>query len=61
MKISKKSGIAISLLIGLAVALIIVLHQNPDPNADMQQELLKKAFVGIFRKGGHKLPPFLLE
>lgn len=43
MKISKKCGIAISFLVGLAVALIIVLHRNPDPNADMQQELLKKA------------------
>ncbi len=42
MKISKKIGIAISFLIGLVVAVIVVLHKNPDPNVDVQMELLKK-------------------
>jgi len=40
MKISKKAGIAIFLLIALLMALIIVLHQNP--GADPQEEIWKK-------------------
>lgn len=42
MKISKKGGILIFSLLGFALAVIIVLHQNPGPAADPQQELLKK-------------------
>ena len=42
MKISKRSGIAIFSLTGLALAMIIVMHQNRGPDADPQQELMKK-------------------
>ncbi|MCI8286554.1 MAG: ABC transporter permease [Lachnospiraceae bacterium] len=42
MKISKKSGITIFSLLGLLMAVIIVVHQNPGPSADPQEELLKK-------------------
>lgn len=42
MKISKKGGILIFSLLGFALAVIIILHQNPGPAADPQQELLKK-------------------
>lgn len=42
MKISKKAGIAIFSLIGLVMAVIIIVHQNPGPSADPQQELIKK-------------------
>lgn len=42
MKISKRSGIAIFSLTGLALAMIIVMHQNRGPDADPQQELIKK-------------------
>lgn len=42
MKISKKGGILIFSLLGFVLAVIIVLHQNPGPAADPQQELLKK-------------------
>lgn len=40
MKISKKVGIAIFLLVALLMTLIIVLHHNP--GADPQEEILKK-------------------
>lgn len=42
MKISKKGGILIFSLLGFALAVIILLHHNPGPAADPQQELLKK-------------------
>ncbi len=40
MKISKKGGITIFLLLALVMAVIIVVHDNP--GADRQEELLKK-------------------
>lgn len=42
MKISKKSGILVFSLLGFLLAVIIILHHNPGPAADPQQELLKK-------------------
>lgn len=42
MKISKRGGIAIFSSIGILMGLIIVLHQNPGPSANPQEELLKK-------------------
>lgn len=42
MKISKKGGIAIFSLLGLILAIVIIVHQNPGPAADPQQELIKK-------------------
>ena len=42
MKISKKGGIAIFSLLGLALAVIIIVHENTGPAADPQQELIKK-------------------
>lgn len=42
MKISKKSGIAIFSSIGFLMALVVILHQNPGPGANPQEELLKK-------------------
>lgn len=42
MKIRKKGGIAIFWLAGLVMAIVIIVHQNPGPSADPQQELLKK-------------------
>lgn len=42
MKISKKGGIAIFCLVGLLMAVIIIVHQNRGPAADLQEELLKK-------------------
>lgn len=42
MKISKKGGIAIFSLMGLILAVIIIVHQNPGPGADPTQELIKK-------------------
>lgn len=42
MKISKKGGIFLFSLAGLLMALAIVIHQNPGPSADPQEELLKK-------------------
>ena len=42
MKISKKGGITIFSLTGLVLAIIIIVHQNPGPAADPQQELIKK-------------------
>ncbi|MCR5754729.1 MAG: ABC transporter permease [Acetatifactor sp.] len=40
MKISKRGGIIIFLAVALAMAAVIILHQNP--GADMQEELWKK-------------------
>ena len=46
MKISKKIGIALFCTVGFLLALVIVLHQNP--NADPTQELVKKVMsVGV--------------
>lgn len=42
MKIHKKGQIAIFSLLGLAAAIVIIVHQNPGPGADPRQELLKK-------------------
>lgn len=42
MKISKKSGITIFVVIAVIMATIIIVHQNPGPTADPQQELWKK-------------------
>lgn len=42
MKISKKVGVTIFSLVGLVMALIIVLHQNPGHAADPTEELIKK-------------------
>lgn len=42
MKISKKGGIAIFSVMGLILAVIIIVHQNPGPGADPTQELIKK-------------------
>ncbi len=42
MKISKKGGIFLFSLAGLLMAFSIVIHQNPGPSADPQEELLKK-------------------
>lgn len=42
MKISKKAGIAIFSLLGLAMAAIIIAHQNNGPGANPQEELVKK-------------------
>lgn len=42
MKLSKKGGITIFCLVGLLMAVIIIVHQNRGPDADLQEELLKK-------------------
>lgn len=40
--ISKKGGVAIFSLLGLLMAVIIIVHQNPGPSADPGEELTKK-------------------
>lgn len=42
MKISKKVGISIFSLVGVLLAVIIIVHRNPGPGADPQEELIKK-------------------
>ncbi|MCM1025739.1 MAG: ABC transporter permease [Roseburia sp.] len=42
MKISRKGGTAIFSLMGLALAVMIIIHQNPGPDVDPQLELVKK-------------------
>ncbi len=42
MKISRKRGIAIFCLMGLAMAALVIIHQNTGPEADHQEELIKK-------------------
>lgn len=42
MKLSKKGGIALFSLAGLAMAAVIIAHQNIGPSADPQQKLVKK-------------------
>ncbi len=42
MKISRKRGIAIFCLMGLAMAVLVIIHQNTGPEADHQEELIKK-------------------
>ena len=62
MKISKKGGIALFSLAGLFMAVLIIVHQNPGPGADPQEELMKKilscgmilASCIIFAKGYDK-------
>lgn len=40
--ISKKAGITIFTLLGLLMAVLIIVHQNPGPSADPREELMKK-------------------
>ncbi|MGN0167168.1 MAG: ABC transporter permease [Acetatifactor sp.] len=40
--ISKKAGITIFSLMGLLMAVIIIVHQNPGPSANPREELVKK-------------------
>ena len=69
MKISKKAGILIFSMLGLALAMIILLHQNNDPGVNPQQELLKKliscsvivASCIIFAKGYDKFTTLPVE
>ncbi len=69
MKISKKAGILIFSLLGLALAMIILLHQNNDPGVNPQQELLKKlisctviaASCIVFAKGYDKFTTLPVE
>lgn len=42
MKVSKKTGITIFVVVGVIMATIIIVHQNPGPAADPQEELWKK-------------------
>lgn len=42
MRISKKNGIIIYLIVAVIMATIIIVHQNPGPAADPQEELWKK-------------------
>ena len=42
MRISRKRGIAIFCLMGLAMAVLVIIHQNTGPEADHQEELIKK-------------------
>ena len=42
MRIRKKGGIIIFSLLGLLMAVVIIVHQNPGPSANPQEELLKK-------------------
>lgn len=46
MKISKKAGIATAIVVSLVMILVIALHQNRDPFADRQEELIKKIISG---------------
>ena len=69
MKISKKVGISIFCLLGLLLAVIIIVHQNPGPGADPQEELIKKIvscaviFLSciIFAKGYDKFTTLPVE
>ena len=42
MRISKKNGIILFSALGLLMAIVIIVHQNPGPSADPQEELIKK-------------------
>ncbi len=42
MKISKRMGIIIAILISLAMIAVIIIHQNTGPGVDHQEELAKK-------------------
>lgn len=42
MKISKKAGVTVFSLVGLLMAVVIIVHQNTGPDADPEQELIKK-------------------
>lgn len=69
MKISKKSGITIFCLVGLLMAVIIITHQNRGPDANQQEELLKKVISCamilisciIFAKGYEKFTTLPVE
>lgn len=69
MKISKKLGISIFSLLGLLLAVIIIVHQNPGPGADPKEELVKKIisctviFISciIFAKGYDKFTTLPVE
>ena len=47
MKISRKRGIAIFCLMGLAMAVLVIIHQNTGPEADHQEELIKKILTCV--------------
>ncbi len=47
MKISRKRGIAIFCLLGLAMAVLVIIHQNTGPEADHQEELIKKILTCV--------------
>ena len=51
MKISKKVSIALFSAVGLVMAAIIIVHQNPGPIADPTQELVKKIISFAFILG----------
>ena len=69
MKVSKKGGIAVFSLLGLLMAAAIVLHQNPGPSANPQEELLKKiiscamilAACGVFARWYEKFTTVPVE
>ena len=41
-KVSKKTGISLFITVAVIMAAIIIFHENPGPEADPQQELVKK-------------------
>ena len=44
MKLGKKGGIAIFTLLGIALAVVVILHQNLGPGANPREEFIKKVF-----------------
>lgn len=69
MKISKRGGIALFSVLGLLMAVIIIVHQNPGPGVDRQEELVKKilscgvilASCILFAKGYDKFTTLPVE
>lgn len=69
MRISKRGGIAIFSSIGILMAAVIILHQNPGSSADPVEELVKKvlscgmilASCLIFAKGYEKFTTLPVE
>jgi teichoic acid transport system permease protein len=67
--VSKRTGIAIFSLLGLLMAVIIIVHQNPGPSADPKEELAKKiisclvilASCLVFAKGYDKFTTLPVE
>lgn len=47
MKINKKVGIISAIVISLVMITIIIVHQNTDPGANQQEELIKKIVSGV--------------